>query len=539
MEMMTSSLKISIRSFFAGLLVVLLLVSANGSDAAARPNILLITVDDMSAGSVGAFGSSVADTTPNIDQLAEQGLRFTRAHVQVANCAPSRNVMWSGLYPHTSRVEGFYHIWDADYPTLPSLLHEAGYFTAIRGKVRNSTPYVPYQWDKVLDATHERKDPASYGVSTLEGIRAARAAKKPFALLINISDPHVPFYGLDKHGSPINDAFAPSRVYRPDEVAVPGFLIDDPIVREELAHYYSSVRRADDAVGFVLDALAQSGEAESTLVMFISDHGMPFPFAKTQLYHQSTRTPLVFRWPGKIAPRQVDTKHMVSAVDVLPSLLEAAGIDLPAGLQGRSFLPLLEGAEQSGWDYVIKEYNENSAGQRAPMRAIQDGRYLYIFNPWSDGERVMSSATRHTLTYKRMLQLSTGVEELADRMHLLQYRVPEELYDVQVDPDCLVNLIADPDYAIELKRLRGALEAWMRDTDDPVLTALLHRDDPQFLARFMSGVDEARSEMIEERKADRNRVLAEAIGRALLKEQAASGQSPPEAEQPSSEAELP
>ncbi len=493
----------------------------------------------MSAGSVGAFGSSVADTTPNIDQLAEQGLRFTRAHVQVANCAPSRNVMWSGRYPHTSRVEGFYHIWDADYPTLPSLLHEAGYFTAIRGKVRNSTPYVPYQWDKVLDATHERKDPASYGVSTLEGIRAARAAKKPFALLINISDPHVPFYGLDKHGSPINDAFAPSRVYRPDEVAVPGFLIDDPIVREELAHYYSSVRRADDAVGFVLDALAQSGEAESTLVMFISDHGMPFPFAKTQLYHQSTRTPLVFRWPGKIAPRQVDTKHMVSAVDVLPSLLEAAGIDLPAGLQGRSFLPLLEGAEQSGWDYVIKEYNENSAGQRAPMRAIQDGRYLYIFNPWSDGERVMSSATRHTLTYKRMLQLSTGVEELADRMHLLQYRVPEELYDVQVDPDCLVNLIADPDYTSELKRLRGALEAWMRDTEDPVLTALLHRDDPQFLARFMAGVDEARSEMIEERKADRNRVLAEAIGRALLKEQAASGQSPPEAEQPSSEAELP
>jgi hypothetical protein len=138
-----------------------------------------------------------------------------------------------------------------------------------------------------------------------------------------------------------------------------------------------------------------------------------------------------------------------------------------------------------------------------------------------------------------MLQLSTGVEELADRMHLLQYRVTEELYDVQVDPDCLVNLIADPAYAIELKRLRGALEAWMRDTDDPVLTALLHRDDPQFLARFMSGVDDARFEMIEERKADRQRVLAEAIGRALLKKQAASGQAPPEAGQSSSESALP
>lgn len=536
---MAHTFKNPTRRVSAGLMAACLFLLANNPCAAALPNILLITVDDMSADSVGAFGSSVADTTPHIDQLAAEGLRFTQAHVQVANCMPSRNVMWSGRYPHTSRVEGFYHIWDADYPTLSSLFHEAGYFTAIRGKVRNSTPYVPYRWDKVLDATHHRKNPASYGVSTLEGIRAARAAKKPFVLLINISDPHVPFYGVDKHGSPIRDGFVPSRVYRPEEVAVPGFLIDDPVVREELAHYYSSVRRADDAVGYVLNALEESGEAESTLVMFISDHGMPLPFAKTQLYHQSTRTPLVFRWPGKIAPGQVDTKHMVSAVDVLPSLLDAAGIDLPAGLQGRSFLPLLEGGEQTGWNYVIKEYNENSVGQRAPMRAIQDARYLYIFNPWSDGKRKMSSATRNTQTYKRMLQLSTGVEELADRMHLLQYRVTEELYDVQVDPDCLVNLIADPAYAIELKRLRGALEAWMRDTDDPVLTALLHRDDPQFLARFMSGVDDARFEMIEERKADRQRVLAEAIGRALLKKQAASGQAPPEAGQSSSESALP
>ena len=537
-ETMASTLKNPMRSVSAGLMVACLMLFASNVCAAALPNILLITVDDMSTDSVGSFGSSVADTTPHIDQLAAEGLRFTQAHVQVANCMPSRNVMWSGRYPHTSRVEGFYHIWDADYPTLSELLHDAGYFTAIRGKVRNSTPYIPYQWDKVLDATHERKDPASYGVSTLEGIRAARAAKKPFALLINISDPHVPFYGLDRRGSPIVDAFTPSRVYRPDEVAVPGFLIDDPIVREELAHYYSSVRRADDAVGFVLDALAQSGEAESTLVMFISDHGMPFPFAKTQLYHHSTRTPLVFRWPGKIAPGQVDTKHMVSAVDVLPSLLDAAGIDLPVGLQGRSFLPLLEGTEQTGWDYVIKEYNENSAGQRAPMRAIQDERYLYIFNPWSDGKRTMSSATRNTQTYKRMLQLSTGVEELADRLHLLQYRVTEELYDVQVDPDCLVNLIADPDYASELERLRGALEAWMRNTEDPVLIALVHRDDPQFLARFMSGVDDARAELIKELKADRQRAFAEAIGRALLKKQAASGQAPPQAEQSPSGSEL-
>ncbi len=123
---------------------------------------------------------------------------------------------------------------------------------------------------------------------------------------------------------------------------------DDPIVREELALYYTSVRRADDAVGAILDALKKSGENENTIVFFLSDHGMPLPFAKTQLYHHSTRTPLIVRWPGVVQPETVDDRHMVSAIDFLPTFCDMVHAPHPDELQGTSFLPLLQGKDQKG-----------------------------------------------------------------------------------------------------------------------------------------------------------------------------------------------
>ena len=460
--------------------------------AATRPNLLLITVDDMNANSVGVFGSSMPDTTPNIDRIATEGLRFQRAHVQVANCTPSRNVMWSGRYPHSNGVEGFYQVKEPGYDTLSDLMQQAGYFTAIRHKVNGSTPFFPYDWDMVLDYSSDEgdrlkhKDPDSYGFSTTQAIQAAKSAGKPFALLVNIADPHVPFFGLNKAYEVEEDAFSPSRIYRAEEVSVPGFLTDDPVIRQELSHYYSSVRRADDAVGQIMNALEKSGEADSTLVMFLSDHGMPFPFAKTQLYHHSTWTPLIFRWPDVIEKNSIDEQHMVSAVDILPTLLTAVGAPVPSGIQGRSFLPLLRGEAQANRDWVIKEYNENASGQRRPMRAVQDSRFLYIFNPWSDGSRAMASATLATSTYKRMEELAKNDEKLAARLALLKHRVVEELYDIENDPDCLVNLISDPIYQKEIQKLRSVLKEWMRETHDPALHAFTNRTDQKALMAYMT-----------------------------------------------------
>jgi N-sulfoglucosamine sulfohydrolase len=481
------------------------------AQAADNLNLLLITVDDMSADSIGAFGCKLPETTPNIDRLARQGLRFRHAHVQVGNCMPSRNVMWSGRYPHNNGVEGFYQVKDPGYPVLVDLMKDAGYFTAIRHKVSHSTPYHPYDWDLVLDTLPDGtkahvKDPVSYGVSARRGIQAAKEADKPFCLLINIADPHKPFHAEGKRGETIPDPHTPSRVFKPEQPPIPGFLFEDPVVSKELAHYYSSVRRADDGVGHILQALEESGRADHTLVMFLSDHGMPLPFAKTQVYHHSTHTPLIFRWPGVTEPESVDDQHMVSAVDFLPTLLDVLDLPHPEGLDGRSFAPLLKGETQDDRWNVIKEYNENAGGSRDPMRAVQTKQLLYIFNPWSNGQRVMATATSGTPTYRRMAELAETDERIAARHDLYQHRVVEELYDVENDPDCLVNLIDQPDRQQELAGLRDALQAWMVETGDHMLDVFRQRDNPDAREAYV----QQKEAEAEERKRQRRKAQNEA-----------------------------
>ncbi|HWA97789.1 MAG TPA: sulfatase [Pirellulales bacterium] len=475
-------------------------------------NLLIITVDDMSADSVGAFGCKLADTTPAIDRLAHMGMRFNRAHVCVGNCMPSRNVMWSGLYPHNNGVEGFYQVENSKHLHLADLMQNAGYFTAIQHKVSHSTPYSPYPaWDLDLDTepTGKRRDakaPRSYGEGVSQALAAAREQDKPFCLVINVADPHKPFYAEGKRGQTVADKNVPTRVFSADQVPVPGFLFDDPVVRDELAHYYSSVRRADDCVAEILAALDASGKRDQTLILFLSDHGMPLPFAKTQLYHHSTRTPLLLIVPGVTKPGEVDNEHMISAVDLLPTLLELTGITHAGAMDGRSFAPLLQGKPQTGREFVFKEHNENAGGSRDPMRAIQGREYLYIFNPWSDGSRVMATATTGTRTYRRMAELAKTDRALEARHELYQHRVPEELYDVHNDPDCLVNLIADSAHATALSAMRARLEEWMIATGDPMLDVFRRRDDS--LARESYVAAQEREAAARNARGKRNRKKA-------------------------------
>jgi N-sulfoglucosamine sulfohydrolase len=476
-----------------------------------RLNVLIITVDDMSADSLGCFGCKLADTSPNIDRLASQGLRFDYAHVVVANCMPSRNVLYSGRYPHNNRVEGFYQVKDPGYPVMCDLMKEAGYFTAIRGKVSHSTPHAPYAWDLVLDNLPDgskaaTKDIASYKTSTEQGIAAAAAAGKPFCLVINVSDPHKPFYSEGGRDLIVDDPNVPSRVFKPAETPIPGFLFDEDVVRAEMSRYYSSVRRADDCVAGILEALNASDQADHTVIFFLSDHGMPLPFSKTQCYHHSTRTPLIVLWPGVTKPNAIDSKHMVSAVDFLPTLLDIVGVKHPDGLDGRSFEPLLHGQTQSDRDFIVKEYNENSGGTRNPMRAVQTRQFLYIFSPWSNGTRSMATATKGTATYRRMQVLARTDPALKQRLALFDHRVVEELYDVEHDPDCLNNLIDDAKYEKEARDLRAKLDVWMLKTADPMLAVFRDRDSAAARETYMA--------QVEKEAADRGGRAARKAGKA-------------------------
>lgn len=479
---------------------VLLFLLASGSLLfSAQPNLLIITVDDMSCDSVGVYGCKLKDTTPNMDKLATRSLRFNYAHTVVGNCMPSRNVMWSGKYPHNNHIGGFHAIGKAqkDYPVLGDLMKEAGYFTAIRHKVSHSTPYSPFPWDLVIgeEPNDHVKKASSWGEATTTGITAAKQAGKPFCLMLNIADPHKPFYGeakkrRGKKGVAAEDKNIPSRVFTPEEVPIPGFLSDAPAVRQELALYYSSVRRADDAVGSILAALNASGVEENTIIIFLSDHGMPLPFVKTQLYHHSTRTPLMVRWPGVTKDGSVDDEHMVSTVDLLPTILDMLQMASPGGFDGTSFAAVLKGAKQPERTRVFKEHNENAGGQSTPMRAVQTKNWLYIFSPWSDGKRVMSGATAGTPTCRAMRVLAKTNAQVAARMDLFDHRVPEEAYEVRYDPDALTNLIAKPEHAAQVTMLEKALEDWMVKTNDPLLEVFRKRDDAAFCVTWMKTLEE-------------------------------------------------
>ena len=455
-----------------GAVLLPLLLGAPMAEAQ-RPNVLFITADDLHWDSLGAYGSPVPDITPNLDRLAAEGMRFERAHVTVAVCQPSRSVLMTGRYPHRNGARGFEPIRE-DVPTLLELLHEAGYLSGILGKVDHLAPIHKFRWAMVqqVEKLGTGRDPERYGQHVKRFIKRAQREGRPFFLMANAHDPHRPFAGSADEQRRFGEKLdfpEPSRTYRPEEVVVPGFLPDLPKVREEVAQYYSSVRRLDDMVGAVLRALAESGEAGNTVVMFLSDNGMSMPFAKSNTYLNSTKTPWIVLWPGHVIPGTRDHRHYISGIDFMPTILEMTGVPSPEGLDGQSFLPVLKGIAQPGRNHIFTFYHASSDGRQYPMRARQDRRFGYIYNGWADGKTRFNVETQHGLTFAAMKRAGKQDAEIAKRVELYLYRTPEELYDLREDPNALYNLAGDPRYREQLKSMRRAMRAWMRRTGDDLL----------------------------------------------------------------------
>jgi N-sulfoglucosamine sulfohydrolase len=243
--------------------------------------------------------------------------------------------------------------------------------------------------------------------------------------------------------------------------------------------------------------------------MFLSDHGMPLPFAKTQLYHHSTHTPLMVRWPGVTKAGSEDTHHMVSAVDFLPTLLDVMGHEhpTPERLHGHSFAPLIRGEAQADRDFVILQYNENSGRNRHPMRGIHTREYLYLYNPWSDGVRKFATATTGTMTYRQMVKRAEKETDIATRLRLFDHRVVEELYDIKNDPDCLVNLMGHDDHQAALGKLRSQLAQSLTDINDPVAPLVAAVEDESLRNAYMAKEDERSQNRKKARQQKKNKQL--------------------------------
>jgi N-sulfoglucosamine sulfohydrolase len=436
----------------------------------ARPNILLITADDMDAGSPSSFGGP-ACITPNLDRLAADGIRFTHAHVVAAVCQPSRSAIMTGLVPHRNGAEGFEPINDG-VTLLTEVLSDQGYDLGILGKVGHIAPVARFGWDFVrqMEQLGLGRDPGKYGSATSEFI--AQAGEDPWFLMANAHDPHRPFHGsADEAAKWTEEARAtipaPSETYDPALNVPPGFLPDLEGVRTEYAQYLASVRRCDDVVGAVLAALDASGQRDRTLVIFLSDNGMAFPFAKANCYLRSTLTPLIVRWPGRISAGTVDDRNLVSSLDFFPTIADILGLTVDDALDGLSLLRLLDTGEDLGRETMFTVFHETSAKKRFEMRCAQDRRYGYIWNQWVGNGRTYEAENMDGLSWPAMTSAARTSAPVAERSEFYVHRAPEELYDLGADPFGLHNLADDPAHSDILHDFRQRVGQWMVEHGDP------------------------------------------------------------------------
>ena len=467
--------------FILGLVGTCLMVFAEP-----KLNVMFITLDDMNRDSVGIYGAKVKGTTPNIDKLAKQGLRFEHGHVSIAICMPTRAVWMTGRYPHNSGALGFTKI-KSDVPTLPETLQENGFMTGILGKTEHVVPSrtKAFGYSRDRSEMDNGRSQDLYGKFTAEFLGQVKKEGKPFFLMVNAHDPHRPFdnrkptsernltgestetlSGEKKKKGKRSNYPAPSRIYQPDEIVIPGFLPDLPPVREEIAQYYCSVSRADDVVGRVLVELEKSEFAKNTLVMLKSDHGIPVPFAKTNVWRHSTLTPWIVRWPGTVKPGTHETEHLVAGVDFAPTILDALGVAPMKGMDGRSFLPVLKGKKQKGRDFVYTHINTIASGRSYTMRSLQGKRYGLIWNGWHDGETTFKNESMSGLTWKAMAKAAESDSALAKRVKHYLYRTPFEFYDYGKDPDALSNLFDNEEHAKLVSRYGKELNKIMKKTGD-------------------------------------------------------------------------
>jgi N-sulfoglucosamine sulfohydrolase len=453
---------------FLSLLVLLsLAASPAGAAGPARPNILLITADDL-----GCLLSSYGErriTTPKLDALAAAGVRFANAYVAESSCSQSRAALLTGLWPHRSGQIGLSHLgftMRPGLPNLPALLQAAGYRTGILGKLHvEPEADFPFDWMPAKEkmAVGPTRNMRWVAGQSREFFASAKAAGRPFFLYVNYFDPHVP---LNKNTDQI--AGLPEKPLAAADIRqpIPLGARDADGDRAATAHLLNAVLRLDAGVGLLLDELNAAGFAGNTIVLFVGDNGTAMPRGKTWSYERGVRVPMIVRWPGVARPRQA-RKELVSLLDVMPTLLAAAGMKAPADLAGATLQPLLRGGPTKGWrEFLFTEMNFHEPRMFRGQRSVRDARYKLLLN---------LVPTDYGFALKEKRDLAAGGVNLGSLT--LGRLPPVELFDLQSDPDETRNLADDPAHAAARRRLETALQRWREEQSDPLL-------DPARLQRW-------------------------------------------------------
>jgi len=446
---------------------------ARQSDPAGRPNIVLILSDDHTAEFTGCYGNPEI-RTPNLDRFASEGMRFNGMFCAAPQCVPSRTAFLTGRSPVAVRMGRFTAPLPRDVKTFPEWLREAGYFTGVcrrqyhlDGAAAGRVSGPVYQRHG-LQTFRQRMDyvdisPQGQTVPRVNEFFDKKPAGKPFFLWVNFNDPHHPW-----------DANAVAPRHDRMRIPVPKYLPDLPGVREDLGRYYDEVARMDGEFQSVLDILRQRGFDGNTLVVFMGDNGFAFPHGKGTLYDPGLNVPCLTRWPGRVRAGAV-SDALVSGEDVAPTLLEAAGLQAPKEMSGRSYLRELIGQTGETREHVF------AARLTHGSRPFKEGVTTHTF----DLSR-MARGRRYKLIYNCTPQMryspvdsytERGWLEMTDE-HLWGRLAPRfdrayfgarpvlELYDLERDPAEMENLAGRPELAaVERKLLEALQEKMILDWD--------------------------------------------------------------------------
>lgn len=426
---------------------------ARSEDAEEHPRGWLILVgDDHSRDDLGVYGHAQI-RTPTLDALAAEGVRFERAYVPTSLCQPSRSVIYTGLYPHANGAVGFEDI-TTESPTWPELLRAAGIATAEIGKL-NVGPLERFPFDVLLEARNHAEDGREHQFFE-RGLTDFLAGldDRPFVATMNLYDPHRPFY----RGSPDQPELIPV-----EDVRLPAHEPDTRFARLDRTRYWGAVERLDTTVSRLLAVLEQSGRSDSTVVVYVSDNGRSFPFAKSTLYEAGTNVPLIVRWPGRPAAGSVD-RDFATTADLLPTVLDSFGLDAPTGLDGASLLDRFQGRPGAPRSPVVTTIDTNHHGEY-PARAVRTERFKYIANLRTDA--AFESSTTKRRTWKSWEKNAEKDPAIRARMDALLWRPPEELYDLDRDPFELHDVAAATEHRDALHEARALLRTWMTEHRDP------------------------------------------------------------------------
>jgi N-sulfoglucosamine sulfohydrolase len=460
------------------LLVALLLPLAwsAGAETQNPPNILLLMAEDMSS-RVGAFGDAVA-VTPNLDALANEGVRYTNTFTTAGVCSPSRAAHILGIHQISTGTQhmrssghvegGYFSVPPAQVKAYPELLRAAGYYTFTDEKL-------DYQFSGVRAGSGPFTIWDKDGTTTWD----ARSAEQPFFGLINFQVTHesgifTPLGNMPQSGMHLMMQLIrwwklgsiDSGAVTPASVILEPYYPDTATVREDIARHYDNIAHMDQEVGQILNKLEKEGLADSTIVIWTTDHGDGLPRAKRELYDSGIKVPMIIRWPEAyrpkgVAPGQID-QRLISFVDLAPTILSLAGVTPPKYLQGSDFSsPELP---QRNYIYASRDRIDEVPDRQ---RAVRGARFKYIRSWHPD------LAGGHPLGFRDNIDMVREMTALhkAGQLNPAQelWFVPpgrERLFDLKNDPYELVDLSNTPAFSDPLLRLRTALDSWLESVVD-------------------------------------------------------------------------